>query len=125
MARAVKEWVGKTDDTPVPRRVKDRMIIRQDWRCADCYSLFGPRNRPQFDHRPALINGGENRETKMRAVCAPCHALLTGADVAEKAKVARTRKKHLGVTKSKRSLSAPNPKAWKYDWQAGRYVRIA
>jgi hypothetical protein len=37
-------------------------------------SPLGPgKDRPEFDHHDALINGGENRETNLRALCGNCH----------------------------------------------------
>lgn len=97
MARAVVEWQGRTDDTPIPDRVKSRISARQGDCCACCFLAFGPLRPPRFDHRPALINGGQNRESMIQAVCIPCHAMLTMGDVAEKSKVARIRSKHLGI----------------------------
>jgi 5-methylcytosine-specific restriction protein A len=96
-AREVSEWIGRTPDTPVPPRVKDRILKRQEDKCQYCGRPFSARLKPIFDHRPALINGGENRESKTFAGCEFCHTPLTEADVAEKSKVADVRKKNLGL----------------------------
>jgi hypothetical protein len=53
--------------------------------------------RPQFDHRPALINGGQNRETQIFAVCAECHSTRTRLDVAAKAKTAKLQRSRAGI----------------------------
>jgi hypothetical protein len=125
MPRSVKEWAGKNDDTPVPARVRLRVFERCLGRCHKCLRPIGPAEKWTCEHLTAIINGGVNAEPNLRLTCCNCLPAKNAADVAEKAKVARSRKKHLGITKSKRPLSAPNPKAWKYDWQAGRYVKIA
>lgn len=44
-----------------------------------------------------LVDGGENRERNMQALCPFCHKPKTASDVAEKAKVVRIRAKHLGL----------------------------
>ncbi len=84
--RTVAEWIGATPDTSIPDRVKDRILQRQDDRCVDCKRPFGYKLKAEFDHDPALINGGENRESKIFARCEPCHDLKFPADVAEKSK---------------------------------------
>jgi len=112
MPRSVVEWVGKNDDTPIPPRVKARVLERFFYTCTECFlhPLSGV-NRPEFDHEKALINGGENRESNIRLLCRRCHGLKTKADVAEKSKVSRIRKKHLGLTRPKRKIpSRPFPK---------------
>src|SRR5262245_39442111 len=99
MTRSVSEWFGKTDDTPVPTRVKLRILRRQNDTCAGdgCAVVFSARNSAGFDHRPALCNGGENRESKIFVLCVPCHDKLFPGDMAEKSKVNDTKAKHLGL----------------------------
>lgn len=96
-ARDVEEWVGKTPDTPVPPRVKDRILQRQGDCCHVCERQFSARLKPEFDHRPALINGGQNRESMIFAICEFCHEPLTKADVEEKSRVADMRKNHFSL----------------------------
>src|SRR6056297_2566894 len=106
MTRETPEWTGKTDETATPPRVKARIVMAQDGICAcGCGQKLGAAGEPiEFDHNVALINGGENRESNLRALRRPCHAVKTKADVAEKAKVARVRAKHLGLTKPKSKI---------------------
>lgn len=104
MARAVDEWIGKTDDTPPPPRVKLRILDACGHRCAVCGVELGGARLPEFDHTVAMILGGENRESNLRALCAPCHKPKTAADVAAKAKTDRVRKKHLGIGTGKKAL---------------------
>jgi 5-methylcytosine-specific restriction enzyme A len=115
MTRPVDEWIGRADETPVPARVRLRIIDRQGSRCAcGCGVKLGlAGERIEFDHRPALINGGENRESMIEAVRAPCHRIRTNEDVAEKAAVARKRKKALGLHRSKATLPGSKASKWK------------
>lgn len=72
--------------------------------------------RPAYDHRIALINGGRNVESNFQLLCEPCHKVKTGADVKIKAKIARVRKRHLGIKKrSKFSCSKDSPFKKKLD----------
>lgn len=99
MGRKVKEWIGATDDTPIPPRVKLRVFIRFGRVCARCTLVIRGKLRPAFDHVKALVNGGENREGNLQLLCVPCHKLKTKVDVAEKSIVYRVRSKHLGIRK--------------------------
>lgn len=109
MSRTVPEWIGATDGTAIPPRVKVRLFDAAGGRCASCRVQIRPGNGPQYDHRIALINGGANRESNIDVLCIACHAVKTRADVAEKAKTAKTRAGHLGVKKSSRPM--PGSKA--------------
>jgi 5-methylcytosine-specific restriction protein A len=70
-----------------------------------CY-LSGRRIRAgeawQLDHITALINGGEHAESNLAPALSEPHRIKTKADVREKAKVARIRKRHLGIKKHAR-----------------------
>lgn len=113
-ARATPEWIGKHPDTPVPLRVKLRILGRQNNRCTGCTRKFGGGwAKAQFDHRPALINGGQNRESMIEAVCKTCHEPRTKADIQEKAYVADLRAKHLGLKKAKRPMAGSRQSRWK------------
>ncbi len=101
MSRTLPEWIGKTDDTPVPPRVKDRIATKQGDLCAKCRT---PLTTSQCDHIIPLILGGENRETNLQLLCVACHTGKTKLDVKLKSKVAGIRKKRLGL-KPKSALS--------------------
>jgi len=115
MTRPVKEWIGRTDETPAPPRVKARIVLAQSGICAcGCGVKLGAAGEAiEFDHETALINGGENRETNLRALRRPCHAVKTRADVAEKATVARKRAKHFGLKKPKSRIPGSRDDKWK------------
>jgi len=101
--RKVSEWIGTNDDQAIPARVKLRVFQRHGGECAICTLHIRGALLPAYDHIVALINGGENRESNVQLLCVPCHKIKTGADVAEKSKVARVRAKHLGIKTPKRN----------------------
>lgn len=104
--RTVKEWIGKTDDEPVPDRVRLRVFEKFRGICCECTVKIVGR-RWVCDHRKAIVNGGENRETNLGPIHEACdRKLKTPADVAEKRINNRVRSKHLGITKRK---SRPMP----------------
>lgn len=104
MARSVDEWIGKTDDTPAPPRVKLRILDTFNHRCASCGVELGGARLPEFDHTVALVLGGENRESNLRCLCIPCHGKKTAQDVAQKATDYRIMKKHLGIGTGRKAL---------------------
>lgn len=105
MARPRKEWVGKTDATAAPGRVRLRNFDDHNGICHLCKLPIKPGETWETDHVKALINGGENRETNLAPVHKHCHSVKTGDDVAEKAKVADKRKKHLGIASPKQTIA--------------------
>ena len=104
MSRSVPEWIGKTDDEVVPRRVKVRVFTAHQGNCAECgFRILGARW--VCDHRIALINGGENRESNLQPIHGRCDAVKTPRDVATKSKNYRVRLRHLGLQQqNKRQL---------------------
>jgi 5-methylcytosine-specific restriction endonuclease McrA len=64
-----------------------------------CTRETGPALPGECDHIIPLILGGEHRETNFQWLCKPCHAGKTRLDVKLKAKVARIRKKTIGIKK--------------------------
>ena len=113
MPRSVPEWIGTTPDTAIPARVKLR-LSNKFLDCAGCGSFMASWESRQFDHIIALINGGENRESNLQVLCNMCHQLKTAVDVAEKAVVARKRKKALGIkAKPKRPLMGTVASGWR------------
>ena len=104
--RNLPEWIGKTDTTPAPPRVKARIVLAQDGICAcGCGQKLGQSGEGiEFDHAQALILGGENRETNLRALRSRCHKAKTAEDVAQKSTEARKRAKHLGLKKTTRKI---------------------
>ena len=58
-----------------------------------------PSDYWEIEHKTALCNGGEHRETNMAPALRDAHRIKTRADLSEKAKVDRIRKRHLGIKK--------------------------
>jgi hypothetical protein len=117
--RRLPEWIGATPDSPIPPRVKLRIRAKANSCCQSC----GVRVRygGQFDHRPALINGDENRESQIQFICKNCHAARTKTDVAEKSRSARKQASLAGFRNTRKPFYVPKPKpeptqrTWYYD----------
>lgn len=111
MSRDVAEWIAKRDDSAIPPRVKDRIFKRCGEICHECGKPLNGRDKPEFDHIVALINGGRHAESNLQTLCRPCHGLKTVADVGEKSKVYQRRASDLGFTAPKHKWqSRPFPK---------------
>ena len=96
MARSRPEWIADTDDQRAPPRVRQRIFDDCEGKCHICgVGIIG--KKWALDHVKALVNGGENRQSNLKPVHIACHAEKTAADVAEKAKIAAIRQKHIGV----------------------------
>ena len=98
MSRSVSEWIGKSDDHRAPGSVRDRIMAREGNLCHLCGCEIDGK-KWDLDHVVALINGGENKESNLKPAHRKCHIAKTAQDVAEKAKIAAVRKKHLGITR--------------------------
>lgn len=94
MPRAVKEWIGKTPDTRPPPRVLLRILERENHTCHISGRKIAPGEPWQAEHKIAIINGGENRETNLFPALTDPHKAKTKLDLAEKSKVAAKAKKH-------------------------------
>jgi len=95
MPRKVPEWIGKTPDTQVPNRVRVRVFEFFDGICQLCTAPILLAKDYRADHRVALINGGENRETNLQPTHLWCHEAKTRQDVAFKAKTYKARRKRI------------------------------
>lgn len=101
MPRSVDEWIGKTDDTKIPTRVRLRVFFREDGICHISGRKIRPGEPWDCDHKIALANGGEHRESNLFPALRDKHREKTKGDVAEKATTARQRAKHLGISRPK------------------------
>lgn len=101
--RSVPEWIGRNDDTAIPPRVKLRVYHRAEGKCAKCGNEGWAG---EYDHAIPIILGGENRESNLQLLCVPCHKAKTRLDVKLKAKVARVRKKHLGIARPRQQIKS-------------------
>lgn len=97
MTRTVEEWRGKSDDAAIPARVQDRVAMKSNDCCQKCCRPVTGKLRAEIDHVIPIIIGGEHRESNLQLLCHECHAAKTKLDVKLKSKVARVRKRHLGI----------------------------
>ena len=105
MPRKVKEWVGKTKDTKIPPRVKQRVFDAYGGRCYLTGREILPGDEWDVDHIIALVNNGPNAESNLAPVLREAHRKKTAEDVAIKSKDRRVRQKFIGVKpNSKRRL---------------------
>jgi len=106
-ARSVPEWIGKTPDSRPPPHVRVRIFTKHGGRCHWSGILIRPGDAWDVDHVIALINGGENRESNMAPILrGKPHKEKTRQDVAEKSRVYRKRKAHLGLSKPRQKIKS-------------------
>ena len=104
--RTVPEWVGASDDSMPPPRVKDRIRERQNKKCALTGVDLVPGVKVQYDHIIPLWLGGSNRETNLQAITADSHKEKTKAEASVRGKCNRVRKKHTGITVPKQKIAS-------------------
>lgn len=95
--RSTDEWIGKTDDTAIPPRVRLRVWERCGGICALTGRKIMPGEMWDLDHIRALVNGGAHRETNLQVVLREPHRKKTVEDVAEKSKTYRMAAKNAGT----------------------------
>lgn len=114
MSRNVGPWRGAADDTPIPPRVRMRVFEAYGGLCHCCGTPIA--GKPfDIDHVVPLIMGGSNSEGNLAPILRDHHRDKTRADVAAKAKVARMKARHLGV--SARQASRPMPGSRGSKWK--------
>lgn len=111
MSRSTAEWIAKHDDEAIPPRVKLRIFLKFNKRCAVCTLPIIGKLRPEYDHVRALCNGGSHRESNLQLICSACHKVKTAADVAEKSDTRRKQLKAAGIRKPPRMKGRGFPKA--------------
>lgn len=104
MSRRSNEWIGVNDDVAIPPRVKDRVAQKSVDCCVTCKRHVAPPLRAEYDHVIPLIIGGSHKESNLQLLCNECHAAKTKLDVKVKAKIARVRKRNLGIKKPVRGF---------------------
>lgn len=97
MPRARPEWIGASPDTKIPPRVRLRIFERENGVCHLCKQRIQAGERWEANHDPAIIAGGQNRESMIFPAHVKCHKGHTKQATAEKAKVAAIRQRHLGI----------------------------
>ena len=99
MARPVKEWIGATQDSKVPPRVRIRIFEREGGKCHLSGRKIAPGELWDLDHKVALVNGGLHSESNLFPALRDKHKEKTREDVAEKSEIAAIKGKHLGAVK--------------------------
>ena len=102
--RTTPEWVGSTDDARVPPRVRLRIFNAHSGVCYLSGRKIMPADKWELEHKTALCNGGEHRESNLAPALVAPHKEKTKSDVKLKAKIDRIRKRHLGIRKSGRTI---------------------
>ena len=111
--RRVPEWIGKTPDSKVPPRVRLRVFMDYEGRCWLSGRKIAPGEPWELEHKVALCNGGEHRESNLAPALKDKHRAKTAADIAEKSAVYRKASKHAGIRPPPQIRSAgfaPRPK---------------
>lgn len=102
--RSLPEWIGATDDTPIPPRVKLRVFEKYGGVCHISSRRIRAGEPWDAEHVVALCNGGQNRESNLAPALRAAHPKKTAADLAIKSKTARMAKKHAGIKSPKRTI---------------------
>ena len=111
--RSVPPWVGKTDDTRVPPRVRARVFELYRGRCCCGCGWKIAGKAWDVDHIIAIANGGKNEEANLCVLLNAHHKAKTRRDVAIKAKNYSRRAKHIGVRKRGRSFATNKDQPFK------------
>jgi len=120
MPRATPEWIAKHDDQKVPPKVRQRVFDRHGGICHLTGRQIQPGEPWELEHVHAIILGGEHRESNLAPALKEAHKRKTATEMKVKAKVSRTRQKHIGVKEKGRGFQ--KPKGAKFDWSKGRYT---
>jgi len=107
MTRELPEWIGKTDDSAVPPRVRVRIFDRYDGCCqCGCNRKIMAGESWDAEDTIAIINGGQRRESNLKPWLSEHHPKKTALDVAEKSRVYRKRAKFLGVMPKRQKIQS-------------------
>jgi HNH endonuclease len=114
-AGSLAEWIGPTDDTPVPPRVLERFGRRCDPRLG-CSRPLRPGDSWTCDHVQAVINGGPNWASNLHPLCEWCEPPKTQADMEDKSRVYRKGLRHAGIKLAPKGGPLPGTFAsgWKH-----------
>jgi 5-methylcytosine-specific restriction protein A len=135
MARSVEEWVGRTDNTPVPGKALERLWKACGGKCQGC-GLDLSDQAWDADHVTALINWVPttekphgNRESNLQVLGLKCcHRPKTKEDLKIKWRTSRYVRSHTGIKKRTTRHIVPGSKRspWKkaYNKTTGRWETV-
>ena len=112
MTRTLPEWIGKTDDSKIPDRVRVRVFDVCEGRCHWSGRKIATGDAWDVDHVLALINGGQNRESNLAPILRSEHPSKTRHDIRKKVRQARVRKKHLGLQRPAQPMDGSRGSKW-------------
>lgn len=112
--RSVKEWIGKTDDSRIPNRVRIRIFEHWGGICHHSGRRIMAGEAWALDHIIAIANGGEHRETNLAPILIWPHKEKTKADRKIQSLIFKIKKRHLGLHKPKgRPMAGTRASGWK------------
>jgi hypothetical protein len=122
MPRAVAEWIGASPDSPVPDRVKLRVLEKFNHRCHWSDRPITEGDAWDVDHVKALINEGENRESNLAPILrGKPHKEKTAQDMQMKSKAYQSKRRRFRLHKAKQPIQG-----WKkFDGTPVRNPRLA
>jgi 5-methylcytosine-specific restriction protein A len=97
--RNTQEWIGKHDDAKVPNYVRLRIFNRDNGICHISGRKITAADTWELEHKIALCNDGEHRESNMAPALTGPHKAKTKYDRAIKSKNDRVQERHLGIKK--------------------------
>lgn len=100
--RPVKEWVGRRPESMPGQLVLLRLYAKQNGICACGCGIVMNLNRDQVDcdHRLALIDGGENRESNLQLLLRKHHRAKTSIENTQRAEGRRHQAKAFAKPKT-------------------------
>lgn len=102
-----KEWIGAHALVAIPPKIKLRVLDAQRPApnelpiCPDCGLPIRVDVTPEFDHRMPLADGGEHRESNLKAVHPKCHKLKTAREAHARAESRAVQKSVWGIKPSR------------------------
>jgi 5-methylcytosine-specific restriction endonuclease McrA len=125
MAREIEEWIGRSDDAKVPPRVRLRIFERERGICHLSGRKIKTGELWDLDHKIALCNGGEHRESNLFPALKDKHREKTKADVAEKSRIyKKAAKLRVGIRLRKgRPMDGSKDSPWKKPFGGGPAIR--
>lgn len=101
MARSVAPWIGKTDDSKVPDRVRLRVFNRENGVCYLSGAKIAAGVKWELEHRVPLSMGGKHAEDNLFPALVEPHKAKSKAEAAARAKADAVAKRHLGIESPK------------------------
>jgi 5-methylcytosine-specific restriction enzyme A len=96
VGRKIPEWKGKTADTVIPDRVRDRVTSTFENRCY-LSTILITTTRPEMEHVIPLSEDGDNHEYNLRPVLPAEHKIKSAIETKRRAKADAMRRKKLGL----------------------------